>query len=147
MPSSFQRVIIPMLHLVTRKPSFNSVLDTLVNPILAKIAGSLNLESVHHCLGALITSRSIADPSYSSSRVSQACSGTVLKIELSLRSACQDYDYHKVIVPRRKERGQLQFDCTVPHAVGRVSVTHFRDKQLVCNDARKWTWLPCVFCE
>ena len=62
----------PLLHLVTRNAFVNSVLDTLVNPIFAKIAGSLSLESVRHCLEALIRSRSIVDPCDPSSRVSHS---------------------------------------------------------------------------
>ncbi len=63
-PTSFQRVIVPLLHMVSSPEVANSPLGQLVNPILATILDSLDFDALRKCLERLVNFGSIADPNY-----------------------------------------------------------------------------------
>lgn len=58
---SFQRVIVPLLHLVTSRRFLNNPLTELSNPVLARIADTLDPQAVATCLSQLAAAGSIAD--------------------------------------------------------------------------------------
>lgn len=50
---SFQRVVVPLLHLVTQPRFANSTLTELRNPVLATLHAQLPLDRVRHCISAM----------------------------------------------------------------------------------------------
>ena len=60
---SFQRVIIPLLRLVTMPRFSSSTLTQLVGPVLATLHSELPLGKVQQCIAQLAASRVIQEPS------------------------------------------------------------------------------------
>lgn len=69
---SFQRVVVPLLRLVTDRRFLNSPLGQLSNPVLARIADTLCLGRASDCLLQLASAGSItdADPRHKAGEVS-----------------------------------------------------------------------------
>ena len=59
---SFQRVIVPLLRLVTQPRFSQSTLTQLRNPVLATLHSELPLDRVQQCIAALAATGSITDP-------------------------------------------------------------------------------------
>lgn len=67
---SFQRVTVPLLRLVTDRRWLSSPLSALSNPVLARIADTLDFGRVRNCLDQLAAAGSIADPAHTPTEVS-----------------------------------------------------------------------------
>lgn len=61
---SFQRVIVPLLRLVTMPLFSSSTLTQLVGPVLATLHGELPLAKVQACIDQLAANRAIQEQSY-----------------------------------------------------------------------------------
>ena len=66
---SFQRVTVPLLHLVTSRLWLNSPLTEFSNPVLARMADTLDLQAVAACLSQLSAAGSITDSRHTQGEV------------------------------------------------------------------------------